>query len=222
MRKSLGLKEKLCFKKTVTTPSELLQSALTGYTFCADFSDFPPNEYDITYVRKDGYFTLSGKSSEFFTGSYCIGVDIDETLYQSAEQFVANLQQKPTFWYTSFSNQQYDSSTGKSKGARFRLIYVFNQSIHNKYFFRYCALKVHEMVESSTNEVIHDKCGLLCTQYFNGTNIFDKTLSVDYGCSNIIYSLEDFKITKEDFINFLDDNCKLKSLKQKQKKRLDY
>ena len=75
------------------------------------------------------------------------------------------------------------------------------------------------MVESSTNEVIHDKCGLNCTQYFNGTNINDETLSIDYDCSNIIYSLEDFKITKEDFINFLDDNCKLKSLKQKPKKK---
>ena len=220
LRKSLEIKEKIAFKSTQTTPSELLKSVLSGYTFCAVFSDFPPNEYDTTYVRKDGYFTLSGKSSEFFSGSYCVGIDIDETQYQSAEQFVSRLQLQPTFWYSSYSNQQYDVSTGECKGPRFRLIYVFNQEIHNKYFFRYCAFKVHNMVESSTNEVIHDTCGLKCAQYFNGTNFNDETLSIDYGCSNIIYSLADFNIDIEEFITFLDCNCKLKSPKPEQKKEI--
>lgn len=220
MRKDLGLKEKIGFKCTQTTPSALLQSVLSGFTFCSVFSDFPTYRYDKTYVRKDGYFTLSGKSGEFFSGSYCVGIDIDETQYQSAEQFVSKLQLQPTFWYTSYSNQQYDVSTGKCKGSRFRLIYVFDQEIHNKYFFRYCAYKVHNMVESSTNEVIHDQCGLCCTQYFNGTNINDETLSTDYGCSNIIYSLSDFNITIEEFISFLNDNCNYKTPKLKQKKEI--
>ena len=76
------------------------------------------------------------------------------------------------------------------------------------------------MVESSTNEVIHDQCGLKCAQYFNGTNINDKTLSIDYGCSNIIYSSSDFNITIEEFISFLNDNCKYKSPKPEQKKEI--
>ena len=220
MRKSLGLKEKISFHSTQTTPAELLQSALSGYTFCGVFRGFPNNKPNKTYIKKDGYFALTGKSAEFFSGSYCIGVDIDETQYQSAEQFVDKLQLQPTFWYTSYSNQQYDTSTGKSKGARFRLMYVFDQEIHNKYFFRYCANRVHDMVESSTNEVIHDKCGLQCTQYFNGTNINDETLSIDYGCSNLIYSFEDFNITKEDFLSFLTENCKLKTQKHKKEIKL--
>lgn len=220
MRKDLGLKEKIGFKSMLTTPSELLQSVLSGYTFCGVFSGFPANKPKKTYVRKDGHFTLTGKSGKFFAGSYCIGVDIDETQYHSAEEFVSRLQQKPTIWYTSYSNQQYDTSTGMSKGARFRLIYVFDQEIHNKYFFRYCANKVHDMVESSTNEVIHDKCGLQCTQYFNGTNFKNETLSIDYGCSDIIYSFTDFNITKEDFLEFLEDNCMYKSPEPKQKKEI--
>ena len=220
MRKDLGMKEKACFRSTQTTPSELLKSALSGYTFCAVFSGFPPNEYDITYVRKDGYFTLSGKSSEFFTGSYCIGVDIDETQYQSVEQFVDQLQYKPTFWYTSYSHLQYDASTGKPKGLRFRLMYVFDEEIHNKYFFRYCSYKVHKMIETSTNELIHDTCGLSCSQYFNGTNIFDKTLKIDYDCTNIIYSLADFNTTLEEFITFLGSNCMLKKVDNIQKKEM--
>ena len=220
MRKDLGLKEKIGFKSMLTTPSELLQYVLSGYTFCGVFSGFPANKPKKTYVRKDGHFTLTGKSGKFFAGSYCIGVDIDETQYHSAEEFVSRLQQKPTIWYTSYSNQQYDTSTGMSKGARFRLIYVFDQEIHNKYFFRYCANKVHDMVESSTNEVIHDKCGLQCTQYFNGTNFKNETLSIDYGCSDIIYSFTDFNITKEDFLEFLEDNCMYKSPEPKQKKEI--
>ena len=220
MRKDLGLKEKIGFKSMLTTPSELLQSVLSGYTFCGVFSGFPANKPKKTYVRKDGHFTLTGKSGKFFAGSYCIGVDIDETQYHSAEEFVSRLQQKPTIWYTSYSNQQYDTSTGMSKGARFRLIYVFDQEIHNKYFFRYCANKVHYMVESSTNEEIHDKCGLQCTQYFNGTNFKNETLSIDYGCSDIIYSFTDFNITKEDFLEFLEDNCMYKSPEPKQKKEI--
>ena len=220
MRKDLGLKEKIGFKSMLTTPSELLQSVLSGYTFCGVFSGFPSNKPKKTYVRKDGHFTLTGKSGKFFAGSYCIGVDIDETQYHSAEEFVSRLQQKPTIWYTSYSNQQYDTSTGMSKGARFRLIYVFDQEIHNKYFFRYCANKVHDMVESSTNEEIHDKCGLQCTQYFNGTNFKNETLSIDYGCSDIIYSFTDFNITKEDFLEFLEDNCMYKSPEPKQKKEI--
>ena len=220
MRKDLGLKEKIGFKSMLTTPSELLQSVLSGYTFCALFSNFPTYRQGKTYVRKDGYFTLSGKSGDFFSGSYCVGIDIDETQYQSAEQFIEKLKLQPTFWYTSFSNQQYDESTGECKGSRFRLIYVFDKEIHNKYFFRYCAYKVHAMVESSTNEVIHDQCGLKCAQYFNGTNINDKTLSIDYGCSNIIYSSSDFNITIEEFISFLNDNCKYKSPKPEQKKEI--
>ena len=220
MRKDLGLKEKIGFKSMLTTPSELLQSVLSGYTFCGVFSGFPANKPKKTYVRKDSHFTLTGKSGKFFAGSYCIGVDIDETQYHSAEEFVSRLQQKPTIWYTSYSNQQYDTSTGMSKGARFRLIYVFDQEIHNKYFFRYCANKVHDMVESSTNEEIHDKCGLQCTQYFNGTNFKNETLSIDYGCSDIIYSFTDFNITKEDFLEFLEDNCMYKSPEPKQKKEI--
>lgn len=220
MRKDLGLKEKIGFKSMLTTPSELLQYVLSGYTFCALFSNFPTYRQGKTYVRKDGYFTLSGKSGDFFSGSYCVGIDIDETQYQSAEQFIEKLKLQPTFWYTSFSNQQYDESTGECKGSRFRLMYVFDEEIHNKYFFRYCSYKVHAMVESSTNEVIHDQCGLKCAQYFNGTNINDKTLSIDYGCSNIIYSLSDFNITIEEFISFLNDNCKYKSPEPKQKKEI--
>lgn len=222
MRQDLGMKDKACFMSIATTPSGLLHAALTGYTFCGVFSDFPPNDpvNKKTYVRKDGCFTLSGKSSEFFSGSYFVGIDIDKTQYQSIEQFVAKLQYKPTFWYTSYSHLQYDASTGMPKGLRFRLMYVFDQKIQNEYFFRYCSYKVHKMVESSTNELIHDTCGLCCTQYFNGTNIFDKTLKVDYDCTNIIYSLADFNTTLEEFISFLGSNCMLKKVDKIQKKEM--
>ena len=75
MRKNCGLSEKICFQTTSVTSEELLYKVLSGYTFCSNFSGFPEQSSDTTYVRKDRYFTLSGKSSRFFAGSYFIGVD---------------------------------------------------------------------------------------------------------------------------------------------------
>ena len=92
MRKDLGLKEKIGFKSMLTTPSELLQYVLSGYTFCGVFSGFPANKPKKTYVRKDGHFTLTGKSGKFFAGSYCIGVDIDETQYSTIRYIYRNVQ----------------------------------------------------------------------------------------------------------------------------------
>lgn len=218
LRKDAGLAEKVSFRQDSVTPGKLLNYALGGYTFCALFSNFMPNTKDVTYVRTDGCFTMSGKADVFFAGSYFVGVDIDETQYNATEELINALTFRPTFWYTSLSNQQVDLETGEYLGLRMRLIYVFDTRIDDKYYFRYCSYKVHSQIESDLKEEIKDKCGMKCAQYFNGTNRNHPGIKLGYGVSNIIYSLSDFNVNSNDYLDFLYNKCHYKNLTQKQKK----
>jgi hypothetical protein len=217
LRKDACLAEKVSFRQDSVTPDKLLNYALDGYTFCALFSNFKPNTEKITYLKTDGCFTMSGKADEFFAGSYFVGVDIDKTRYDDAEQLVQRLSYCPTFWYTSLSNQQTDLETGTYKGLRMRLIYVFDTKIEDKYFFRYCSYKVHTQIESDLNEIIKDKCGLKCAQYFNGTTRKLPGIKLRYDVSNIIYSISDFAINNDDYLDFLNNKCYYKHLTLKQR-----
>lgn len=204
LRKQHGVERKIAFRNTTVTPSQLLDLALDGYTFCTLHSNFPnPSSH---YVTDDGCYYLSGKADKYFAGSYFIGVDIDCTDYATPQDFVSKLSHQPTFWYTSLSHMQYDDE-GNCKGPRFRLIYVFDDIIQDKYYFRYCSHTIHSELEKETNEIIHDKCGLSSSQYFNGTNRKDASNIVDYHLTNYIYSLCDFDISNIGYLYFLSHNC---------------
>ena len=211
-RKALGLTNKICFKEQEVTVEQLLERVLEGHTFCYLFGGFPPNTDEKTYVRKDGYFTMSGKADSFFKGSYVVGVDIDDTAYESAEEFISKLSLQPTFWYNTLSNKQKDKNKDGILDARFRMMFVFDRIIGDKYFFRYVSSVIHHLIEKDTQEKITDPCGKSCSQYFNGTNYDDSNLTVDFGISNIIYSFSDFQISDSGYLDFLNQNCKYKSL----------
>lgn len=102
-----------------------------------------------------------------------------------------------------------------------RLIYVFDEYIRNQYYFRYCSYNLHQKVEEDTQEEIKDKCGLVCTQYFNGTNINDESIVVEFGNSDIVYSLSDIQVTMDGFCSFLENNCYYKSLDYFKKKDIN-
>lgn len=204
LRKQHGVERKIAFRNTTVTPSQLLDLALDGYTFCTLHSNFPnPSSH---YVTDDGCYYLSGKADKYFVGSYFIGIDIDSTDYATPQDFVSRLSHQPTFWYTSLSHMQYDDE-GNCKGPRFRLIYVFDDIIQDKYFFRYCSHTIHSELEKETNEIIHDKCGLSASQYFNGTNRKEASNIVDYNLTDYIYSLCDFNINNAGYLYFLNQNC---------------
>lgn len=214
-RKALGLTNKICFKEQEVTVEQLLERVLEGHTFCYLFGGFPPNTDEKTYVRKDGYFTMSGKADRFFKGTYIVGVDIDDTTYESAEKFISKLSLQPTFWYTTLSNKQKDKNKDGILDARFRMMFVFDRIIEDKYFFRYVSSVIHHLIEKDSQEKITDPCGKSCSQYFNGTNYDDSNLTVDFGISNIIYSFSDFQISDSGYLDFLNQNCKYKSLTPK-------
>lgn len=199
IRKQYGFKanQGVGYKETELTAEELMNELINGKVFCHLFNP--------TSTRKDGCFSSCQKKDDNFKGSYVVGVDIDHTNYSNVEEFVNMLELKPTFYYTSYSNLQ------EGKGARFRLIYVFDSIINHKFGFRYVAYVLNKKIENDTHEVIDDDCNLRCSQYFNGTNVNNSDLHVSFGLTNNIYSFEDFGITKKGYIEFLNNNCYYKT-----------
>ena len=206
IRKEYGFKANrgVSFEQTYVTPQILLDALLEGRVFCHNFHTYR--------LRKDYTFGSGEKKNDNFTGANVIGVDIDQTNYESAEAFIDMLHLKPTLWYTSYSNMQVDEA-GSSKGARFRLIYVFENGIYNPYYFRYCAWELNKIIEEDTGEIIKDRCNLNCSQYFNGTNRHNSDVKLKYGITNLIYSLDDINVSDTGYIDFLLHYCYYKTVK---------
>lgn len=219
-RKELGIKLKIGFQEQTVTAKDLLNYTLNGHTYCNLFEGY--NDVcakNQTYLRKtDNAFTMSAKQDMFFKGSYTVSIDIDEiNNYSSISEFIKDLSMQPTFYVTSYNHLQ------PNKGLRFRLVYVFDELITGNdygWFYRYVASKVSLVITSDTKENI-DTCSLKCSQYFNGTNINNKDLNVEYGLSNIIYSFSDFNIEEYDYYLFLkNDKTKINKDKKNKKEEL--
>lgn len=206
IRKEYGFTRGVSYERVTVTPTTLLTSLTEGKCACQLFNPKKP--------RKDGTFGTTDKRYENFAGAYCVFVDIDETKYQDMRDFIEHLSLKPTFAYTSYSNQQ------PGKGARFRLCYIFSEPVHGIFHFRYLASKVYEKIERDTNEAIRDKCGLSPAQYMNGTNKAAPKIIFDEFSSNAIYDFQDFSCSDEDFVSYLQRYCDY-SISQKRRYKRD-
>ena len=184
IRKKYGFTRGVSYERINVTPTTLLRSLTQGKCACQLFNPKRP--------RKDGTFGTTDKRYENFVGAYCIFVDVDETKYKDMRAFIDELSLKPTFAYTSYSNQQ------PGKGARFRLCYVFFKPVQGIFHFRYLASKVYERIELDTQETIKDKCGLSPAQYMNGTNKAATNIIFDEFSSNAIYDFQDFSCNDGD------------------------
>ena len=181
---------KMSFRTIEVTAHELLNYCLNGYSFCNLFAGFPSKGWNdkggtVTYIKKDGSFTLSAKKNEYFYGSNAICIDIDSTAAPTIKDYVDRLSHKPTFWYTTFSHME------PGKGNRFRMVYALAEPIIGQQQFDAVVDQVHRRIESEVDEVIEDKCGEKCSQYFNGTNVKNKELVVEYKYYGYIYSIND-------------------------------
>ena len=181
---------KMSFKTIEVTAPELLNYCLKGYSFCNLFIGFPEKGWNdkgstVTYIKKDGSFTLSAKKNEYFYGSNAICIDIDSTAAPTIKDYVDRLSHKPTFWYTTFSHME------PGKGIRFRMVYALAEPIIGQQQFDAVVDQVHRRIESEVGEMIEDKCGEKCSQYFNGTNVKNDELVVEYKYYGYIYSIND-------------------------------
>ena len=199
------------YKRTKTNSQSLMKSLINGHVMCNLFKDSWTDKDGNTYslLRSDGTFGSYTKRDINFEGSWTIGVDIDETKYTSVKSFIDKLSIKPSFWYTSYSHLQ------PTKGVRFRLFYVLDEKICYPLNYRYAAYCLNSIIERQTEEPIKDDCNLRCSQYFNGTNINTTGVNVEYGCTDLVYSLSDFGCSDKGFIDFLNDNAKYKTANKK-------
>ena len=192
-RKEYGFNRGVSYERVSVTPQTLLDALVGGKCACQLFN--PKKQ------RKDGTFGTTDKRYENFAGAFCVFVDIDETKYQDMRAFIDRLSLKPTFAYTSYSNQQ------PGKGARFRLCYVFSKPVQEKFHFRYLAHKVYEKIELDTQETIKDKCGLSPAQYMNGVNKHADGIVFDEFFTGSIFDFQDFSCSDEDFVSYLQRYC---------------
>lgn len=206
IRKKYGFTRGVSYERINVTPTTLLRSLTQGKCACQLFQPKKP--------RKDGTFGTTDKRYENFAGASCVFVDIDETKYKDMRDFIEHLSLKPTFAYTSYSNQQ------PGRGARFRLCYVFSKPVKGIFHFRYLAHKVYEKIERDTNESIHDKCGLSPAQYMNGVNKHADGIVFDEFFTGSIYEFQDFSCSDQDFISYLQRYCDY-SLSQRRRYKRD-
>ena len=208
IRKEYGFTRGVSYERVTVTPTTLLTSLTEGKCACQLFN--PKKQ------RKDGTFGTTDKRYENFAGAYCVFVDVDETKYKDMRDFIDRLSLKPTFAYTSYSNQQ------PGKGARFRLCYVFSEPVQEKFHFRYLAHKVYEIIERDTNETIKDKCGLSPAQYMNGVNKSAPNIIFDEFFTGSIFDYSDFSCNDYDFVEYLKRYCDYSgSTKSKYKRDID-
>ena len=188
---------RMCFKKEELTINEFLEKATNGYAFSYLFNYNPDRKYLIQTNKKygyksfaypeykrgcnKGYMKINFKRDEFFDGTQTIFVDIDETNYNSINEYVNTLPIKPTACYTTFSNK---INKAGSTSIRFRMVYVFDRVL-NKVEFKSIANDLKNTIEIATKEPIYDICWLAQSQYFNGGNNVEDTYN-----SNLIYNAD--------------------------------
>lgn len=191
VRERYGRKKnhKISFKPQKGTPWDLYQLCLDGHTFCHVFEGFPQSGINgtgqhVTYLRKDGSFSMSAKSNEFFRAAWCLVADMDYTSAPSIACFIDALPLKPTFWYSTFSHTP--------QSPRFRLVYCLHSPITDADDYRRCAKGLSQLIISCTGDV-PDPCTENVAQYFNPTNQQNPLLCIEHGFTGNTYPVQDFR-----------------------------
>lgn len=187
IRKRYGFKSisGIGYRIQTVSVKEFYDLITSGHCFC-NLMDVPQSA-----LRKNGSFGQWLKRNCMFTGSTLVMLDIDKTRFKSCDTFVARLDKKPTLGNNSYSNNL------PGKGARFRLIYVFDTLIPNVFLYKYVSDVVMKSVELDTGENVKDDCSLKASQYFNGNYHGGGFIN------GFIYSLKDFGISFSDYYDFL-------------------
>lgn len=183
----------ISYREAEVTPPELLNKLINGHTICQLFNPI--------FRRKDGTFASTQKKYETFVSADYIPVDIDHTDCKTPEEFIGKLRYKPTLYYTSYNNYI------DGKGLRLRLIYIVMETITDIYLYRFSATLLNNIINSDIGKNCIDLCNLQASQYFNGTCVYNENLNVEYGITNIIYSLKDFGVTEANFYEYIKKNA---------------
>ena len=172
LAKENGHKKKMSFQIRDLDIDTFESYIKSGYSYCGGLFILDP-DYTETFTTKDGgkytctpYYKddsslkVQFKSDRNFTAGQVFSIDIDGTRFNDPELYVSSLTLKPTFYYTSPS----DNPDGLRK---FRIVYVFSQLL-NRDGYELATKAIHKQAEVDTIEKIQDNCGERFSQYFNG------------------------------------------------------
>lgn len=113
--------------------------------------------YNFCYNFNKSSFTQSEKTINNWVNTSIIFVDIDDSNIEMNE-FVNNLSNKPTLYYTTYSN--------KENSYRFRLVYCFNEIIEDIELYKNLYLSIISLCEIENNFKNKDNCAISVNQQF--------------------------------------------------------
>lgn len=152
-------RDKMSWQVKDISIEEFVDYALKGYTFAHLY-----NSDVIDKPNSDGTLYLKFKRSDFFQGAQAVIVDVDETEYDTFDDYVSCLAIRPQVAYSSYSDCDVK---GGRWSRRFHLVYIFDD-LMDMTTYRAVASYLYDMIEGDVRETITDKCGLSPIQYFNG------------------------------------------------------
>lgn len=207
-------KKQMAFVETSMTTDQFVSLALSGHSFSGLYNLQPGQLYKDEYGHeikafysqkndyRNGAMKIQFKRNEYFKSSQVVYVDVDETRFQSIEDYVSVLTKKPTCVYTTFSD---GIEKHKGKGdisRRFRLVYVLDTQLQADYWTA-VSYAISDMVRNDTGEDV-DCCGTRVAQMMNGS------CGKETYTSYTIYSLWDF-----DFFSYLPSFQQAKTIQEK-------
>ena len=169
-------------------PRQLLSLVQSGYCYCPGlfFSGVRNNLNNNGEIWKNTHYENPFEGNclkngfiyqEFWSGSYCLFIDVDCTGCSSMIEYINKLKLKPTLGYYTLSDTP--------DFRRFKLVYVFDFKINNQTEWRAISKYFHDNVQADTLEIIKDSCGTVANQLsFPGA-------SYDGYISNIVYEKND-------------------------------
>ena len=185
--KALDIKA-IKWEERKVNPQQLLSLVQSGYCYCPGlfFSGVRNNLNNNGEIWKDNHFEKAFDGNylnngftfkEFWSGSYCIFIDIDCTGYNSMIEYINRLKLKPTIGYYTLSD--------RPDNRRFKLVYVFDFMINNPTEWEAISKYFHSKIQEDTLELLKDNCGTRLNQMsFPGA-------SYDGYISGIVYEKND-------------------------------
>ena len=172
----------------------------TGNFQLNTFKKIIENGCTITYIFKDDEFTRDNHfMSNNYVGAQFICVDVDKCDV-SATEFIENINYKPTFYHSTFSNL----SETKNNKYCFHLIYCFDEIIYGESNFSQIFNTLTEDYAQFVDNAAKDCHRVIFTSNSSLPNF-------EFGQTDIIYQTKNFLNSTaengfDDFDTFFDEN----------------
>lgn len=189
-------KKQMAFVETTLKTDEFISLALSGHSFSGLYDLTPGQLYKDEYGHeikafysqandyRKGAMKIQFKKNEYFKSSQVVYIDVDETRFDSIDDYVSTLSLKPTCVYPTFSDGLEKHPGKGDTSRRFRLVYVLDTQLDSEYWTA-VSKAISDLVRNDTGEDV-DCCSSRITQHMNGS--CGKEFYVSYS----IYSPWDF------------------------------